>query len=338
MKRILSVFICIVLMCPLAVTVGATDPFTVSVTADKESAEVGDTVSFTVSLSGAAESSSGSIEVIPGDGMEVVSGEMIAANTSLASYDLSKNKGVVGFSALTVPSGNFARITVNLTGEVSGAWTLGVKVKLNPTGSEATSSGSVNVKSDEPEPVSVIVGSISAAPGETVSIDVSLENMPKIKSLAASDVQFDSDALEFTGAEWKTAGSILSSWDNSTGKGVAAFRTETDINGVILTLPFKVKDGTTPDEYTVGIKIIGRRADGTTLETVTVPGKVTVESAVLIGDVNNDGMITIRDLSELKRLLAGASEDEFNLANSDVSGDGLVTISDLSSLKKMLAG
>ena len=141
MKRVLSVLICFVLLCPLAVTVGAVDPFTVSVTPDKESAEVGDTAIFTVSLSGAAESSSGSIEVFPGDGIEIVSGEMIAANTSLSSYDLSKNKGVVAFSSQTVPNGNFARITVNLTGEVSDAWTLGVKVKLNPTGSEAMSSG-----------------------------------------------------------------------------------------------------------------------------------------------------------------------------------------------------
>ena len=54
--------------------------------------------------------------------------------------------------------------------------------------------------------------------------------------------------------------------------------------------------------------------------------------------MNGDGLITIRDLSDMKRLIAGAGdESEFVLANCDINGDGLLTIQDIAELKKLLA-
>ena len=61
-------------------------------------------------------------------------------------------------------------------------------------------------------------------------------------------------------------------------------------------------------------------------------------SQIVVGDVNGDGLITIRDLSDMKRLIAGAGdESEFVLANCDINGDGLLTIQDIAELKKLLA-
>ena len=61
------------------------------------------------------------------------------------------------------------------------------------------------------------------------------------------------------------------------------------------------------------------------------------EPEVIIGDVNDDGLITLSDLAALKKFLAGVSGAEANVANSDVSGDGLVTIADIGAIKKLLA-
>ncbi len=58
---------------------------------------------------------------------------------------------------------------------------------------------------------------------------------------------------------------------------------------------------------------------------------------VVIGDVNDDGLITLQDLSALKGFLAGVSNAHANVLNSDISGDGLVTISDIGAIKKLLA-
>ena len=58
---------------------------------------------------------------------------------------------------------------------------------------------------------------------------------------------------------------------------------------------------------------------------------------VVIGDVNDDGLITLKDLAALKAYVAGVSGAEANVANSDINGDGLVTISDVGAIKKLIA-
>ena len=57
---------------------------------------------------------------------------------------------------------------------------------------------------------------------------------------------------------------------------------------------------------------------------------------ITAGDVNGDGMLTIRDLSAIKSFIAGLSGDYLEAA-ADVNGDGLLTISDISALKLLLA-
>ena len=69
-------------------------------------------------------------------------------------------------------------------------------------------------------------------------------------------------------------------------------------------------------------------------------GEVTVtfsfESAVLLGDVNGDGVVGISDLMRLANHFAKGVE--INEANADCNGDGTVTISDLMRLANYFAG
>ena len=59
---------------------------------------------------------------------------------------------------------------------------------------------------------------------------------------------------------------------------------------------------------------------------------------VLVGDVNDDGMITLVDVSEIKTFLASGGAGERGTEAADVNFDGLNTLSDLSVIKSMLAG
>ena len=107
-------------------------------------------------------------------------------------------------------------------------------------------------------------------------------------------------------------------------------------NGEILTLKFKVADDAAGSNevslsYGKGDVCNYNEED---VEFALVPGGVTVG---FTGDVSGDGMITIRDLSDLKLLLAGSTEGTFVLANCDINGDGLITIADISALKILLA-
>ena len=60
---------------------------------------------------------------------------------------------------------------------------------------------------------------------------------------------------------------------------------------------------------------------------------------VYVGDVNNDGRITIQDIGAAKKLLAGNDGfDDINLEALDIDGNGLTVIRDLGLLKKLIAG
>ncbi len=67
-------------------------------------------------------------------------------------------------------------------------------------------------------------------------------------------------------------------------------------------------------------------------------GMTVISSGALIGDVNGDGEITSKDVTILRRYLAGGWNVEINEVNSDINGDGEVTSKDVTLLRRYLAG
>ena len=64
---------------------------------------------------------------------------------------------------------------------------------------------------------------------------------------------------------------------------------------------------------------------------------LTVLDEYLSGDVNNDGVVDAKDVTALRRYLAGW--DITIQANSaDLSGDGVVDAKDVTILRRLLAG
>jgi hypothetical protein len=63
---------------------------------------------------------------------------------------------------------------------------------------------------------------------------------------------------------------------------------------------------------------------------------VTLASGALIGDVNQDGFITIADVTTLIDYLLGSTVSPFNIDNADVTQDGQIAIGDVTSLIDML--
>jgi hypothetical protein len=58
----------------------------------------------------------------------------------------------------------------------------------------------------------------------------------------------------------------------------------------------------------------------------------------LLGDVNGDGKVTVKDVSLLKRFVAGlVTEDDIILVNSDLNGDGKQNAKDITAIKKFIA-
>ena len=308
----------------------ASSDFTVEITADKNAASVGEQVTLTVALQGTPSSRSGSLSVALGNGLELISGEMLTSGATIKSFDMSTNKGVAAFSSASSFDGDFARLVVSVTDDEDKS--VSVTVKLNPSGDEVTQTYTIS----DPG-ATATVGTANAKPGDTVSVDVTLADAPNIKSLAVSDVTYDSTALELIGAEFTVANTILSRWDSTTGKGVAALSNESDINGVIFRLTFSVKSGARKGVYPVSLSVSAKDKDSVSVPITAIPGSVNV-NPVIIGDVNGDGIVNMKDLQHLKKYLSSMiTVDEISRENSDIGGDGLINIKDLTAIKILLA-
>ncbi|MBQ7715289.1 MAG: dockerin type I repeat-containing protein [Clostridia bacterium] len=330
MKKIISVLLCVLLIIAVTSTVFAVFDFDIDISADVNSASVGDEVTLTVSLSGTESSRSGSIDVSLGSDLELVSGEMLSVGAAMKSFDLSKGKGVAAYSSAASFDGDFARIVVRVTGDADRD--VSVTVKLNPSGFEETAVYTIN------EPAAIVtVSSCVSSVGDDIVLDVTLSGAPGIKSLAVSDITYDTDALELTNAVWEVGNTLISSWDPATGKGVAALQQETDINGVILSLEFSVKDEADAGEYPVSLTVIAKDGSAQIIDLSFVPGTVTVETLALLGDVNGDGVVSSKDIRSLKQYLASLIFDnDIVLINADVNQDGDITSKDIRALKQLL--
>jgi hypothetical protein len=57
---------------------------------------------------------------------------------------------------------------------------------------------------------------------------------------------------------------------------------------------------------------------------------------VILGDVNDDGLVTIKDVTALIGYLMNGSDEGLNLGNADVNGDQGISIKDVTALITML--
>lgn len=73
------------------------------------------------------------------------------------------------------------------------------------------------------------------------------------------------------------------------------------------------------------------------LENIQNALNVTVINSGLPGDVNDDGVVDLKDLVRLRKYLAGA-DVVIHMGNADVNGDGLVDLKDLVRMRKYFAG
>jgi len=88
---------------------------------------------------------------------------------------------------------------------------------------------------------------------------------------------------------------------------------------------------------TVGVENCYRITKITGNLTVTVSTSED-EVSVVLGDVNGDGKVNAKDITLLKKFIAGtAAEEEIILENADVNGDGKINARDTTLIKKLVA-
>ena len=179
-------------------------------------------------------------------------------------------------------------------------------------------------------------------PGETVTVNIQLDNETEYTAFQ-SDIYLPDGltAANFALTARKSSNHSLTATILPDG-GIRLLsyslqlKTYSGNSGALVTF-----DVTANDDFAGDVTIALRNTLFTTEAGVEVPFdneecQVTLPSEGIKGDVNDDGYVTIADVTVLIDHLLGSSVLHFNSDNADVNGNGEITIADVTALIDML--
>lgn len=179
--------------------------------------------------------------------------------------------------------------------------------------------------------VKVIIGTVTGMAGDTLEVYLTLENAPELKILAISDLVYDTEHLTLVSGEWLPEGSMLSSWNPVTLKGVHAFGENTDLNGDVFKLTFTINEDAPAGVYEICCQVTAKQRleNGSEVEVpmVTESGAVEVIEYTP-GDVDGNEFVTTDDAIYLLYHIMFGEEDYAVNQNCDFDGKGFVTTDD----------
>ena len=190
-----------------------------------------------------------------------------------------------------------------------------------------------------------VIGSSTGKTDETVDIKVSIENNPAITALQVK-IGYSSEDLELieikddylfgspiSGSKYLTDNPQIISWFSRDSEDHIE-------NGTIATLRFKIKPNAKDSNITLSFKksnIFNSNFEEFDFQTVNGTVYVT-QSAILFGDVDNDGDIEIRDATWIQRHVALMEIPiAVHKAIADVDSDGEITLMDATLIQRYLA-
>lgn len=256
----------------------------------------------------------------------------IASNPTKTVYQIGETLDTTGLCLkATYSDGSAKTITGGFTTSGFDSSSAGEKtVTVSFNGKTAAFTVTV-VKAEEADPNApqITLSSKSAISGQTITVEITAANMPSVKSLMLENFRYDSQILEFVGAELNLKGALIADWDSKNMIATVAFAENTDINGVIMTLTFRVKadaEGECPIACDVYANQLQTGGSETQVKLTVVPGTVTVMTYAR-GDVNGDGYVNSDDAIYLLRYTLSPSRYPIN-QNGDMNGDGYVNSDD----------
>lgn len=191
----------------------------------------------------------------------------------------------------------------------------------------------------------VAISSLTAYPGDTIQIPVSIRSNPGISAMKLTitydpelleyqDAAFDQAFLDAAGAQTcinaETSGTIILDW--------VLAQTEYSENGDFAVLTFKVKAVTEDADAALTITydpedIFNKEHENQTFQIEN--GTVRIKK-LRPGDINGDGSVNINDALLLLRYVCELDQDKVQ-GNPDVTGDGKVNNKDVVTLLRFVA-
>lgn len=208
---------------------------------------------------------------------------------------------------------------------------------------------SAQTEETQSEVGSIIIDGYNPVPGETITVNVRLENNPGIASMRI-ELIYDNAVFTLTGLEYNSAmggqtnppedlsnyqSPFVLYWNNG---GLSTDYTE---DGVFATLTFLVSEEVAKGRsYTITAvydpdEIYNGQDENVTFE--VTEGKFVVYDCVA-GDIDGNGKVNMRDLTVLQRYYSGWNDQVVNTPVMDVNGDGKTNSRDVTTLQRHFAG
>lgn len=174
------------------------------------------------------------------------------------------------------------------------------------------------------------IDTVSAMPGETVEITAVLENAVLVKSMAISEITYDTSKMTLTNAEWLCDAEIKN-WNSTQGRGVLTFGENSDANGPIFKMTFKVNSVVADSSVSVSCKITLKTMDAEDNEVpvavTVIPGAVEIVNEIR-GDMDSNEKKNSNDAVYLLYHTLFGKEDYPIKQNGDLDGNGKVNSND----------
>lgn len=207
----------------------------------------------------------------------------------------------------------------------------------------------VIVRDSNPEPdpnaPTAFIKEVKGRPGGTVDVEVELKNNPGIITMILQ-LGYDANTMTLTkvtdagvlGAAMHTNNLNLNPYQLTWNNGTAP--SDFVPNGKIVTLTFKIAADAKEGSYPITLSCNSTMNYALeNVEFTTMNGTVTV-SKTLIGDIDGDGVVDMKDSVLLQRYIAkmsGYDESSIDLLAADVDTSGVVDIKDSIILQRYVA-
>ena len=259
--------------------------------------------------------------------------------------DLTMNISPIGAIGSIIGIGEFTKVpTILVTGKQAGNAVITVTADGNSNWNAASKEVIVKVRNKTPGPNApqINVENVRGRAGEIVDVKVSMKNNPGI-SVMKLGFKYDESAM--TLEEIVPNGEMPGSWTVGNKALWTSGGTDQIFNGDVLTLRFRINEGTSLGNYFITPVIENEKDIGRSGEAGETPGAVDFDFGTgtltvighIPGDVNGDLSVNTLDFMALK-LYHAERPVEVNEAALDIDGDGALTGTDLIYLMRYLAG
>lgn len=182
----------------------------------------------------------------------------------------------------------------------------------------------IQVAAETEEEAQLTISIVSAVPGETVELVAVLGNAPAVKSMAISNITYDAAKMTLLNVEWLCDAEIKN-WNSAQGRGVLTFGANTDANGPVFKMTFKINDVVEDSDVSVSCSIIlktmNASGDEVSVATTVIPGKVEIRNEIP-GDMDGNEKVNSSDAVYLLYHTLFGKEEYPVKQSGDIDGNG----------------